>query len=136
MAAVERNGKWGFIDKTNKVVIELRWEEVGDLGRELILVKENKKFGFIDRTGRVVIEPQWDVADYYSETRWDLSGRDETEPIYWQVAREEKPEPSPGESPKSQTQNWFQTRTRPIVRVEWLDSTGKQIWSSIPPDHQ
>jgi WG containing repeat len=117
LAAVERNGKWGFIDKTNKVVIELRWEEVGDLGRELILVRENKKCGFIDRSGRMVIEPQWDVADYYWETQFDMSGHDGNEPIYWLVAREEKPEPG-------------QAQSKPIVRVLWLDSAGKQIWSS------
>ena len=120
----------GLIDKTNKVVIELRWEAVGDLGRELILVRENKKCGFIHRSGRMVIEPQWDVADYYWETQFDMSGHDGNEPIYWLVAREEKPEPSPGESAKNEAQNWFQTRSRPIVRVLWLDSTGKQIWSS------
>lgn len=127
LAAVERNGKWGAIDKTGKVVIELRWEVVGDLGRELILIEENKKFGFIDRTGRIVMEPQWDAADYYWETQF--SGQDGNEPIYWLVAREEKPEPSPGESAKNETQNWFQARSR-NVRVVWLDSAGKQIWSS------
>ena len=117
LAGVQRNGKWGFIDKTGKVMIELRWDEVSNFRHELALVKENKKFGFIDRTGRVVIEPQWDIAKFYWETQWDMSGPDDNEPYYWLVARDEKSEPG-------------QARSKPKARVLWLDSTGKQIWSS------
>jgi hypothetical protein len=118
LAGVKRNGKWGFIDKTGKVVIEPRWEEASNFHQELALVRENKKFGFIDRTGRVVIEPQWDIARFYRETQWGMFGpADDNEPYYWLVARNEKSEPG-------------QARSKPTVRVLWLDSTGKQIWSS------
>jgi hypothetical protein len=117
LAGVKRNGRWGFIDKTGTVIIEPRWDEVSGFQQELALVKENKKFGFIDRTGRVVIEPQWDIAKFYWENQWDTSWPADNHPFYWLVAREEKPEPG-------------QPRSKPKVRVLWLDSTGKQIWSS------
>lgn len=117
LAGVQRNGKWGFIDKTGKVITETHWDEVSNFHQELALVRENKKFGFIDRTGRVVIELQWDTANFYWETQWDILGPPDDEPYYWLLAREEKSEPDqPGSKPK--------------VRVVWLDSTGKQIWSS------
>ncbi len=123
LAGVQRNGKWGFIDKTGKVIIEPRWDEVGDFHQELALVRENKKFGFIDRSGRVVMEPQWDVANFYWEPQWNmggLMGREppDDEPYYWLVAREEKSGPDQADS-------------KPKVRALWLDSTGKQIWSSM-----
>jgi hypothetical protein len=118
LAGVKRNGKWGFIDKTGKVIIEPRWDEVDNFHQELALVKEDKKSGFIDRTGRVVIEPQWDIAMFYWETQRDMSGPDDIEPYYWLVARAEKPEPG-------------QARSKSTARVLWLDSTGKQIWSSM-----
>ena len=117
LAGVQRNGKWGFIDKTGKVIIEPRWDEVSNFQQELALVREDKKFGFIDRTGRVVIEPQWDIARFYWETQWDMSGPADNEPCYWLVARDEKSEPG-------------QARSKPKAQVLWLDSTGKQIWSS------
>jgi len=63
-----------------------------------------------------VIEPQWDIAKYYYETHWEMAGPDDNEPYYWLVARAEKPEPG-------------QALSKPRVRVLWLDSAGKQIWS-------
>jgi hypothetical protein len=121
LAGVERNGKWGFIDKTGKVIIEPRWDEVSNFHQELALVRENKKFGFIDRTGRVVIEPRWDLANFYWEPQWNMGGLmwepPDNEPYYWLVARDEKSELE-------------QAGGKPTVLVLWLDSTGKQIWSS------
>lgn len=117
LAGVKRNGKWGFIDKTGKVMIEPRWDEVSNFQQELALVREDRKFGFIDRAGRVVIEPQWDIARFYWEGHGDMFWPADNEPCYWLVARDEKPEPG-------------QARSKPKARVLWVDSTGKQIWSS------
>jgi len=117
LAGVQRNGKWGFIDKAGKVMTELRWDEVNSFHQELALVKKDKKVGFIDQTGRVVIEPQWDIARFYWENQWDITGPADNEPFYWLVARDEKSKPG-------------QARSKPKAQVLWLDSTGKQIWSS------
>ena len=119
LAGVKRNGKWGFIDKTGKVIVEPRWDEVSNFQQELALVREGKKFGFIDRAGRVLIEPQWDIAKFYWETQGGMFGpAADNEPYYWLVARDEKSEPR-------------QVGSKPKARVLWLDSTGKQIWSSM-----
>jgi hypothetical protein len=79
------------------------------------MVRENKKFGFIDRTGRAVLEPKWDIARFYWEPQSDMSGPVDNDPYYWLVARDEEP---------------GQARGKSKARVLWLDSTGKQIWSS------
>jgi hypothetical protein len=56
--------KWGFIDKTGRLVISPQFEDVfihGFLGGEgLASVRKDGKWGFIDKTGGFVIPPQFD----------------------------------------------------------------------------
>jgi hypothetical protein len=82
LAAVQIRDKWGFMDKTGRLVIPAQFIEAGDFSEGLAAVElpidqsreqpckldENssytvaKKFGYIDRTGRLVIPPQWEYA--------------------------------------------------------------------------
>lgn len=71
--------KLGFIDRTGKIVIPLKFESVGDFynGRAVALFRteitakscdaKGGKYGYIDRTGEVVIPPQFDDASDFSE---------------------------------------------------------------------
>ena len=70
--------KYGFIDKSGKVVIEPQfdieseWDKVyrsrsGAFSEGLVLVKKDGKWGFIDKNGKVVIEPQFDEVNNFSE---------------------------------------------------------------------
>ncbi|MFB8793797.1 MAG: WG repeat-containing protein [Microcoleus sp.] len=71
--------KFGFIDRTGKIVIPLKFESVGDFynGRAVALFRtgttaktcdaKGGKYGYIDRTGEVVIPPQFDEASDFSE---------------------------------------------------------------------
>ncbi|HBK98560.1 MAG TPA: hypothetical protein DD001_15185 [Microcoleaceae bacterium UBA10368] len=71
--------KFGFIDRTGKIVIPLKFESVGDFynGRAVALFRTGTtakscddrggKYGYIDRTGEVVIPPQFDEASDFSE---------------------------------------------------------------------
>ncbi len=61
LAAVKKDGKWGFIDKTGKVVIGFQYEDVDTFGfsKGLAGVEKNGMWGFIDKTGSFVIEPQY-----------------------------------------------------------------------------
>jgi len=67
LAAVELNGKWGFIDKTGKMVIEPKYDMAEDFSEGLAAVELNHKWGFIDKTGKMVIEPKYNVAEKFSE---------------------------------------------------------------------
>jgi hypothetical protein len=64
LAAVEIGDKWGYIDRTGKMVIDpqpgfgYRFSE----GLARAYVAEQKKFGFIDKTGKMVIAPQFSYA--------------------------------------------------------------------------
>jgi hypothetical protein len=59
---VTQNKKCGYIDKTGKIIIPLRFEDACyDFSEGLASIALNGKRGFIDETGRIVIEPQFDL---------------------------------------------------------------------------
>lgn len=64
LAGVQKNNRWGYIDKTGKVIIpiSLHYEHVGQFSEGLAPVyayvstnDDNMKFGYIDKTGKLVI---------------------------------------------------------------------------------
>ena len=64
---VEKGGKFGFIDRTGKVVIPLQFDSANDFHEGLALVTSNRKTMFIDTTGKTVITPQFDIVNNFSE---------------------------------------------------------------------
>ena len=57
LAAVCQEKKWGFIDRTGKLVIPAQFNHVGSFSEGLAPVKSEaeQKWGFIDRTGKLAI---------------------------------------------------------------------------------
>ncbi|ECH5021687.1 WG repeat-containing protein, partial [Campylobacter coli] len=55
---------WGFIDKSGKIVIEPKFDGVGNFSEGLAGVELNGKWGFIDKSGKIVIEPKFDDIGY------------------------------------------------------------------------
>jgi len=64
---VEKDDKFGFIDRTGKVVIPLQFDSANDFNEGLALVTSNRKKMFIDATGKTIITPQFDIVDNFSE---------------------------------------------------------------------
>jgi hypothetical protein len=64
---VERYDKWGFIDRTGKIIIPLQFDSANDFHEGLALVSAKGKRLFIDEAGRVVITPQFDIVHDFSE---------------------------------------------------------------------
>lgn len=56
---VSQNDKEGYIDRTGKIVIPLKFDGARNFSEGLAAVKVEDKWGFIDETGKVVIEPQF-----------------------------------------------------------------------------
>ena len=54
---VVQNGKWGFIDKTGKIVINQKFDKVSGFSEGLCGVKIGNKWGYIDKTGKYVWNP-------------------------------------------------------------------------------
>lgn len=63
LAAVERDGHWGFIDRTGREVIECKYDYVGDFKEGLAPVRKGEKIGYIDRTGKEIIECKYDSKE-------------------------------------------------------------------------
>lgn len=68
MALVKIGNKYGYINRTGKVVIPVQYEEANNFseGLAMVLVEENEKgkYGFIDKEGKIVITPQFEKAYY------------------------------------------------------------------------
>ncbi len=62
-----RGGKWGFIDKQGKYVIEPKFENLSYFTEGLAAVKDANKWGYIDHTWSFVIPPKFRRAQKFSE---------------------------------------------------------------------
>jgi hypothetical protein len=67
LAAVKQNEKYGFIDKTGKVVISPQFDDLGSFTKGLAAVEQNGKGGYIDKKGKIVISPQFDYLDSFTK---------------------------------------------------------------------
>jgi hypothetical protein len=61
------DGKWGYIDKSGKLVIKSEFDDAYAFSEGLAMVKAGSKYGYIDSTGRYVIKPEFDEAHFFSE---------------------------------------------------------------------
>ena len=64
---IMQNGKWGFADQKDRIVIEPTFEEVAFFSEGLAAVRVGDKWGFIDKTGNFVINPKYDFFNDFSE---------------------------------------------------------------------
>lgn len=93
LAAVKKNGQWGFIDRTGKEAVPFQYDYVESFTEEFAAVERDRKWGFIDRTGREVVPPRYESVTDFSEGmasvrldgRWgfiDRTGREVVAPQY------------------------------------------------------
>jgi hypothetical protein len=57
--------KWGFVDKSGKIVINAQFESAGYFKEGLAPIKQTDKWGFIDKSEKIVINPQFDDGNYF-----------------------------------------------------------------------
>ncbi len=93
VAPSDANPKWGYIDKTGKVVIEPRFTDVSLFSGGVARVKTDKGYGLIDKTGRMVVKPEYQALEIGDDVfipaqnnyRWGVlrtDGSTIVEPIY------------------------------------------------------
>jgi hypothetical protein len=56
---VEQDNKWGYIDKTGRLIIPCKFDSAGDFSEGLAAVEIKEKTGYIDETGKFVIPPRF-----------------------------------------------------------------------------
>jgi WG containing repeat len=64
---IEKNGRWGFINRQGSVVVAPQFRDVGRISCGLAPARLNGSWGFIDLTGKFAIAPAYDFASYFSE---------------------------------------------------------------------
>lgn len=66
-AAVYKDGKWCWIDKTGKYILKPEYEEIIELDTEDLFagVRINRKWGIIDKKGKFIINPSYDELYTY-----------------------------------------------------------------------
>ncbi len=62
-----KDNKWGFIDRSGKVVILLEYEDAGNFSEGFAPVKKEGKWGYISRSGEMKIPFEFDEASNFSE---------------------------------------------------------------------
>lgn len=62
LAAFESGGKWGFVDRGGRTVIEARFERVRDARDGMAAVRSGGKWGFLDTSGRIAVAPKFDLV--------------------------------------------------------------------------
>lgn len=63
---VKRNGKWGYIDKTGKIIVPAVYDEACTFKTNVAPVTLNGKKGYMDKSGRIVIAPVYDDASAFN----------------------------------------------------------------------
>lgn len=129
LAAFERDGKWGYLDRTFQESIAPTYDGARRFVGGLAAVKVDDQWGYIDKEGEVVIEPgydeAWDFTDVLAMVAVDgkrgyidREGRfaiepqfEEASPFFREVARV-------GQSPS----------------FGYIDVTGRPIWDPRAPD--
>jgi WG containing repeat len=61
-AVVRSGGRYGYVDKAGKFLIQPQFNAAGDFNDGLALVAVGKRFGFIRKDGKFVINPQFEKA--------------------------------------------------------------------------
>lgn len=63
--AVLKDGKWGFVDTSGKLVIPLQFESPAQFRHGFATVKKEGKMGIIDKTGKLLVDFLYDyIGDY------------------------------------------------------------------------
>src|SRR5258708_5028138 len=66
---VHAHGKFGYIDRSGKFIINPQFEGAGRYSEGLAPVMTGGKWGYIDKQSKTVIAPQFEQASSYSEDR-------------------------------------------------------------------
>lgn len=73
LAAVSKDGDWGFIDQDGNIVIDLLYEAVGDFSNNVARFSQYGKWGYLNTSGNIIIPEQFDDAkDFNNEIAFVL----------------------------------------------------------------
>lgn len=88
LLAFESGGKWGFVDRTGKIVIEPQYDSARSFSHGMAAISINGEWGFIDTDNNIAIDCQFAGADYFNQdgsclVRTDVPDVDDE--VVWQM---------------------------------------------------
>lgn len=66
MAAVKKNGKWGFVNRSGEEVIACKYGYADGFVNGRAVVVKNGKWGYINKSGEQVVDCKYDYAQNFS----------------------------------------------------------------------
>ncbi len=139
---VDKDGKWGFIDATGKIVIPLKFEQARYFSEGLACVKVGDKYGFINEHGDMVIAPKYDsawsfreglaeVEEHYGPSEFiDKTGKVAFVPPSSHRFIEFRDGLAQGRSSFYGDSRYQPSADSPLMKTGWIDHSGK--WAIEP----
>ena len=70
VSVVKKGNRYGFVDKTGKVIIALQYDDAFNFLDGLASVKQNGKWGVINKTGQIITPFQYDEIKLFKGLAW------------------------------------------------------------------
>jgi hypothetical protein len=67
LAAVKKDGQWGFVDQAGAVRVQFKYDAAADFSEGLAAVRTGELWGYMTKTGALAIEPCFDQADPFKD---------------------------------------------------------------------
>jgi hypothetical protein len=90
LAPVRKGEKWGYVDKSGRLVVEPRFDDAEPFSDGLARVSVGELFGYIDKRGTLVIPARFKDADDFSDGLAPVTERDEddNDGFYYYIDRQ------------------------------------------------
>src|SRR5262245_48694072 len=67
LAVIQSGGKYGYIDRTGRVVIQPQFDQAEDFSGGMASIAIHYKHGYINQRGELVVKPQFEYAHDFSD---------------------------------------------------------------------
>lgn len=67
LAAVKKNGKWGFVNTSGELVIDCQYDDARSFTQGVAAVKKKDKWGYINASNEMIIKPAFEDAYPFCE---------------------------------------------------------------------
>ena len=69
LTAIQKHGKWGYIDKTGREVVAPAYDEARDFSIGLAAVSKDGKWGCIDKAGKLAVPMNYGAITEFTQGR-------------------------------------------------------------------